>query len=132
MIPPVRDPKITEIQNTDSRLAMSDKALLREIKDLNAAKTPGSQQNAADHESLIASVLSDPDNIQVVNDVDSKLRAAWLKRQAIHEVRQSLKTKLEKAKYEAGSAILRSPEVQKAHSEIMQRLVSSLVDASKA
>jgi hypothetical protein len=129
MIPALISPQMTELQNQDARLVMSDKALKREIEELNAR---GSQPNADDNESQIALVLADPDNIITASDNNTKIKTAWQKRAAIDTARQSLKPRFAKARYDAGTAILKSPEVQKQHGEIMKRLVSGLVDASKA
>jgi hypothetical protein len=133
MIPVVTSPQITELQNKDARLTIRDKALVKEIKELNAIKSQGSQENIDDRESVIAMVLADPDkNISSVSDVDARLKTAWLNRQTINDARQSLKQKIEGARSETGTAILKSPEVQKSHAEIMQRLISPLVEVSKA
>jgi hypothetical protein len=129
MIPQVTSPKITELQTQDARLVISDKALTREIEQLTAK---GNQPTAADNASLIAMVLADPDNINVEDDSAAKIKTAWAKRQAIHEARQSLKTKLAQAKHEAGDAILQSADVQKQHAELMKRLTTGFVEVSKA
>jgi hypothetical protein len=108
---------------------MTDRSLKREIDELTAQ---GNQPNADGSESLIAMVLADPDNIQTAPDNNAKLKAAWQKRAAIDAARQSLKPKLAKAKYEAGSAILKSPDVQRQHSELMKRIVPPLAEIAKA
>jgi hypothetical protein len=128
MIPAVIAPQITELQNTDARLLMSDKAIKRENDELTAK---GNQPNADDSASLVAMVLADPDNIVVADDA-AKIKANWAKRAAIDTARQSIKAKLAVAKHEAGTAILKSAEVQKTHGEIMQRLTTGLVEVSKA
>jgi hypothetical protein len=126
-------PQITELQNTDSRLVIRDKALEREIKELNAMKSQGSQQNVDNRESLIAFVTANPDeDMPDTADIDARLKKAWLNRQAIHDARQSLKQKTEKAKFEAGTSILKSPEVQKPHGELMQRIAPPLAQIAKA
>jgi hypothetical protein len=129
MIPAVISPAMTELQNQDSRLVMSDKAQKREIEELTAQ---GSQPNADDNESLIAKVLANPDSFPTDSDNAAKIKTAWQKRAAIDAARQSLKPKLAKAKYEAGSAILKSPDVQRQHSELMKRIVPPLAEIAKA
>jgi hypothetical protein len=129
MIPAVISPAMTELQNQDSRLVMSDKAQKREIEELTAQ---GSQPNADDNESLIAKVLANPDSFPTDSDNAAKIKTAWQKRAAIDAARQSLKPKLAKAKYEAGSAILKSPEVQKQHGDLMKRIVPPLAEIAKA
>jgi hypothetical protein len=129
MIPAVISPAMTELQNQDSRLAMSEKSQKREIEELTAQ---GSQPNADDNESLIAKVLANPDSFPTDSDNAAKIKTAWQKRAAIDAARQSLKPKLAKAKYEAGSAILKSPDVQRQHSELMKRIVPPLAEIAKA
>jgi hypothetical protein len=129
MIPLVTSPKITELQTQDARLVISDKALKREIDELTAK---GGQPNADDNASLIKMVLADPDNIPAVSDSNAILKTAWQKRQAIDAARQSIKPKIAAAKFEAGNAILQSPDVQKQHAELMRRVVQPLVEVAKA
>jgi hypothetical protein len=129
MIPQVINPLITKIDNDDARLKMADGPLKCEIAELTAQD---SKPDVNDSESLIAMVLADPDNIQTAPDNNAKLKAAWQKRAAIDAARQSLKPKRAAAVRDAGTAILQSPEVQKTHGEIMQRLTTGLVEASKA
>jgi hypothetical protein len=72
------------------------------------------------------------EDVPSASDVDTRLKTAWANRQAIHDARQSLKPRLAAAKYEAGNAILQSPQVQKAHAELMDRIVQPLADVAKA
>jgi hypothetical protein len=128
MIPAVISPAITKIDNDDARLKMADGPLKREIDALNAQSD---QPKPGDNDALIALVLADPENIQPP-DSAAKLKAAWAKRAAINAARESLKPKREAAVREAGTAILKSPEVQKTHADIMQRVVSPLAEVAKA
>src|SRR5258707_359151 len=118
MIPLVTSPKITELKTQDARLVITDKSLIREIEEQTAK---GNQPTPADNASLIAMVLADPDNINVDDDSAAKIKTAWAKRHAIDTARQSIKAKLATAKLEAGTAILKSPEVQKQHADLMKR-----------
>ena len=128
MIPVVTNPTITALKSTAARLELTDKAIKRENDELTAK---GNQPTADDSAALVAKVLADPDNISLDDDA-AKIKANWAKRAAIDSARQSLKSKIEAAKREAGDAILKSAEIQKAHGEIMQRLVGPLVEVAKA
>jgi hypothetical protein len=128
-IPKPVSPQTTELQNQDSRLVIADKACKREIEELTAKER---QPSADDGDSLIAMVLADPDNIHTADDSAAKIKTAWAKRAAIDAARQSLKPKIAKAKYDAATTVLESPEVQKAHRGLMQRIGAPLVEIAKA
>jgi len=133
MIPEVISPTITAIKNSDSRLAISDKAELREITALNAIKEKGSTQNLDNRESVLAFVTANPDaDLPETADVEAQLRKRWLKRAAINDARQELKQKLAKAKHDRATEILKSPEVQKAHADLMARIAPPLAEIAHA
>jgi hypothetical protein len=133
MIPLVINSTITELQNTDSRLVIRDKALEREIQALNAIKEKGSQQNVDNRDSVIAFVTANPDeDLPDSADIEAQIKKTWLNRQAIHDARHALKPKLAKAKYDRATEILKSPEVQKTHTEYMMRIGPPLAEIAQA
>jgi hypothetical protein len=123
-------PQMTELQNQDARLVMADRALKREIEELNAKDSR--PNNAGDSDALNELVIADPDNFPTASDNAAKIKTAWQKRAAIEAARQSIKPKLKKTKDDAATAILASPEVQKKHGDLMKRIAPPLAEIAKA
>jgi hypothetical protein len=121
-------PKVTEIENQISRVRMRGNASSKKIKELRALKLAG-QHNVNDSESRIAMILADKE-IPAASDVDAQITTEMLNWEATEEAERSLKPKLAAAKYEASTAVLNG--LKKPHDEVVQRVVSPLVEVAKA
>jgi hypothetical protein len=122
------NPEMTGLQATIARLDMRGAAKSKSVRELRARKLDG-ERSIDDKDSRIAMVLSE-ETFPAANDTEAKLTSELLEWQAIEEAKESLKKKLAAARQKASDKVLAGLKPE--HDEVMQRLLSALVEAHKA